>query len=426
VRVLIVGGGGREHALAWKLSQSPLLKELYCLPGNAGIACLAECPEIEIDNLPAIKKWSVEQSIDLVVVGPEVPLVAGLADELKAAGIRVFGPGRDGARLEGSKAWAKEMMLRWGIPTADFAVFDRYEHALRYLKQQSGRSVVVKANGLAAGKGVTVAHTAAEAEEALNAFMVDGIFGAAGEKVVIEEWLRGEELSVLAITDGKELIFLPSAQDHKAVGEGDWGPNTGGMGAYSPAPLYTPVLARQVEEKVFRPLLAGLQSLGIDYRGIIYAGLMVEEGEFKVLEFNARFGDPETQAILPRLRSDLLPLLLAAADGDLSGLKAEWSDEAAICVVLASGGYPGQYETGYPISGLDHCAPEKLAVFHAGTTFSHGNVVTAGGRVLGVTAWATNLSAAAEYAYQAVRKIQFQDSYYRRDIAYRALGRSEL
>ncbi|MBS3943532.1 MAG: phosphoribosylamine--glycine ligase, partial [Dethiobacter sp.] len=300
------------------------------------------------------------------------------------------------------------------------------EHALRYLKQQSGRSVVVKANGLAAGKGVTVAHTAAEAEEALNAFMVDGIFGAAGEKVVIEEWLRGEELSVLAITDGKELIFLPSAQDHKAVGEGDWGPNTGGMGAYSPAPLYTPVLARQVEEKVFRPLLAGLQSLGIDYRGIIYAGLMVEEGEFKVLEFNARFGDPETQAILPRLRSDLLPLLLAAADGDLSGLKAEWSDEAAICVVLASGGYPGQYETGYPISGLDHCAPEKLAVFHAGTTFSHGNVVTAGGRVLGVTAWATNLSAAAEYAYQAVRKIQFQDSYYRRDIAYRALGRSEL
>jgi len=425
VRVLIIGNGGREHALAWKLSQSPLLKELYCLPGNAGIASLAECLELRVEDFSAIKQWSVERAVDLVVIGPEAPLTAGLADLLRAEGIRVFGPGSEGARLEGSKIWAKEMMFRWGIPTAACAFFDCYESAVRYLEEQCcGKPVVIKADGLAAGKGVTVARTATEAKEALKTIMVDGIFGAAGKKVVIEECLSGEELSVLAITDGKDLITLPSAQDHKAVGEGDQGPNTGGMGAYSPAPAYTQCLAERVQEKVFAPLLKGLQSMGIDYRGVIYAGLMVDgEGDFKVLEFNARFGDPETQVILPRLKTDLLPLLSAAADGDLSGLKTEQSDDAAVCVVMASGGYPGPYDQGFPVSGLENVASEKMAVFHAGTLFSHGNIVTAGGRVLGVTAWDADLPAAVESVYQAVGEIHFQGSYYRRDIAHRAYKR---
>lgn len=424
MRVLIIGSGGREHTLAWKLSQSSLLRELYCAPGNAGIASLAECLEIKAEDTSSLKRWALDYAIDLVVVGPEVPLVAGLADELRAAGLSVFGPGREGARLEGSKVWSKEMMTRWDIPTADYAVFDQFESARNYLYKRGEGAVVVKADGLAAGKGVTVARTTTEAEAALKEIMVDGIFGASGEKVLIEERLCGEEVSVLAITDGKELVLLPSAQDHKAVGEGDQGPNTGGMGAYSPAPIYTPGLARQVEEKVFQPLLKGLAGLGIDYRGVIYAGLMVDNGAFKVLEFNVRFGDPETQAILPRLRSDLLPLLLAAADGDLTGVKADWSSDAAVCVVLASGGYPGPYETGCPISGLEsfkRSPAEKLAVFHAGTAFRHGNIVTAGGRVLGVTAWAPDLPSAVENVYQAVHKLHYQGCYYRRDIAYRAL-----
>lgn len=424
MRVLIIGSGGREHTLAWKLSQSSLLRELYCAPGNAGIASLAECLEIKAEDTSSLKRWALDYAIDLVVVGPEVPLVAGLADELRAAGLSVFGPGREGARLEGSKVWSKEMMTRWDIPTADYAVFDQFESARNYLYKRGEGAVVVKADGLAAGKGVTVARTTTEAEAALKEIMVDGIFGASGEKVLIEERLCGEEVSVLAITDGKELVLLPSAQDHKAVGEGDQGPNTGGMGAYSPAPIYTPGLARQVEEKVFQPLLKGLAGLGIDYRGVIYAGLMVDNGAFKVLEFNVRFGDPETQAILPRLRSDLLPLLLAAADGDLTGVKADWSSDAAVCVVLASGGYPGPYETGCPISGLEsfkRSPAEKLVVFHAGTAFRHGNIVTAGGRVLGVTAWAPDLPSAVENVYQAVHKLHYQGCYYRRDIAYRAL-----
>ncbi len=424
MRVLIIGNGGREHTLAWKLSQSPLLRELYCAPGNAGIASIAECLEMKAEDADSIKRWALDHDIDLVVVGPEAPLAAGLADELRASGLRVFGPGREGARLEGSKVWSKEMMSHWKIPTADYAVFDHYETARSYLHQRGEGPVVVKADGLAAGKGVTVARTTAEAEAALKAMMVDGVFGASGEKVLIEECLRGEEVSVLALTDGKELVMLPSAQDHKAVGEGDQGANTGGMGAYSPAPVYTATLARQVEEKVFRPLLEGLAGLGIDYRGVIYAGLMIANGVCKVLEFNVRFGDPETQAILPRLRSDLLPLLLAAADGDLKAVKADWSSDATVCVVLASGGYPGPYETGYPINGLESFTrgpAEKLAVFHAGTAFRHGNIVTAGGRVLGVTAWASDLPSAVENVYQAVDKLKYQGCYYRRDIAHRAL-----
>ncbi|MEW5783808.1 MAG: phosphoribosylamine--glycine ligase [Bacillota bacterium] len=425
MRVLIVGGGGREHALAWKLSQSPLLKELYCAPGNAGIAAVAECLELEAggDRGPALLRWALDQQIDLTVIGPEAPLAAGLADDFRRAGLRVFGPGRDGARLESSKVWAKERMVEWGIPTANYAAFDRYDAACRYLDDLPEGPLVVKADGLAAGKGVTVARGAAEAKAALQAIMVDGVFGRAGEKVITEECLAGEEVSVLAVTDGKELVLLPSAQDHKAIGEGDLGPNTGGMGAYAPAPVLTADLRLRVEQAVFRPLLKGLAGLGIDYRGVLYAGLMIKDGTFNVLEFNARFGDPETQAVLPLLQSDLLPLLLAAADGDLAGVQVNWSEGAAVCVIMASAGYPGPYEQGLLISGLDEPSlyTEGLTVFHAGTAFQHGNIVTAGGRVLGLAAWDSDLETAVQKVYAAAPRIAFPGCYYRRDIAHRAL-----
>ncbi len=424
MRVLIVGGGGREHALAWKLSQSPLLSKLYCAPGNAGIAGLSECVQISPDESDRLAKWALEKKIDLTVVGPEAPLASGLADRFRSLGLTVFGPGRDGARLEGSKVWAKEKMRQYGIPTASFAVFSSYRDAHDYLENYGDRPVVVKADGLAAGKGVTVAAGRAEAVEALRLIMEERRFGDSGEQVVIEECLEGEEVSVLAITDGKKLLVMPSAQDHKAVGEGDSGPNTGGMGAYSPAPIFTTLLAEQTDREVFQPLLEGFAREGIDFRGIIYAGLMVREGNLSVLEFNVRFGDPEVQAIIPRLESDLLPLLLQAAEGDLSKAEARWKEEAAVCVVIASGGYPGSYRTGFPIEGIEEAEAlggGNVAVFHAGTALDNGSVVTAGGRVLGVTAWDMDLKKAVELAYRAVERISFENAYSRRDIAYRAL-----
>lgn len=436
MRVLIIGGGGREHTLAWKLAQSPLLSRLYCAPGNAGIAAVAECVDLSAVDTGALQEFALKEKIDLTVVGPEAPLAAGLADRFRRAGLKVFGPGREGARLEWSKVWAKERMVSWGIPTAGFAVFNDYEAALRHLeKHYEGRPVVVKADGLAAGKGVTVARESAAAAEALREMMIEKAFGDAGERVLIEDCLHGEELSVLAVTDGRELVMLPSAQDHKAIGEGDRGPNTGGMGAYAPAPLLTKELAREVERAVFRPFLAGLEAEGIDYRGVIYAGLMVSGGELNLLEFNVRFGDPETQVLLPLLRSDLLPLLLAAAEGRLEeaapDLDIRWRDGSAACVVLASGGYPGPYEIGKVIRGLEQATlsigstaggEEGLALFHAGTAFDgSGRIVTAGGRVLGVTSWAGKLSAALQNAYRAAVQIEFEGCYYRRDIGHRAL-----
>lgn len=423
MRVLIVGGGGREHALAWKISQSPLLKELYCAPGNAGIASVAECLQINSGDIDTLKNWSLENKIDLVVVGPEGPLTAGIADRMRGSGIAVFGPGAAGARLESSKSWAKEKMVRCGIPTADFAVFHCYEKAAAHLEHLKEGPVVIKADGLAAGKGVTVASSRKEALESLKAIMVEGVFGKAGSSVVIEEYLTGEEVSVLAITDGNDFLLLPSAQDHKAIGEGDQGANTGGMGAYSPAPLLTDALTEKVKEQVFKPLLAGFAREGIGYRGVIYAGLMVSGENFKVLEFNARFGDPEAQAILPRLDSDLLPVLMAAAGGDITGIKMSWSKDAAVCVVMASGGYPEAYETGFIINGLDKVKAlegKGLTVFHAGTKYRQGNIVTSGGRVLGVTAWDKELPSALEKVYGAVSIINFNGAYYRRDIAHRA------
>jgi len=422
VRVLIIGGGGREHALAWKMAQSSRLDRLYCLPGNAGIAALADCPEVDRMEEGEVLRWSLDRKIRLVVFGPEAQLVAGWADGFRKAGLLAFGPGAEGAALEGSKVWAKQFMAAHKIPTAPFVVAGSYDEARRLLEQRDEGPVVVKADGLAAGKGVIVARNLAEAEEALDKIMKERAFGSAGERVVIEECLSGEEASVLAITDGSRLLVLPAAQDHKAIGEGDRGPNTGGMGSYSPAPVVDAELASQVEERVFRPLLKGLAQRGIDYRGVIYAGLMIRDREINVLEFNVRFGDPETQALMPRLDADLLPILEAAARGDLGGVEAAWKEEAAVCVVMASEGYPGKYRTGEEIRGLEKLKEESsVAVFHAGTAWEQGKLVTAGGRVLGVTAWDRSLARAVEKAYRAVEKIEFRGCYYRRDIAHRAL-----
>lgn len=424
MRVLIVGGGGREHTLAWKLNQSPLLEKLYCAPGNAGISSVAECIDIADDDTDSLRRWALEHRIDLTVVGPEVPLVLGLADSFRLSGLKVFGPESRGAMLEGSKVWSKRKMKEWGIPTAGFTVFDDFDDARRHLARFYGGPVVIKADGLAAGKGVFVASGPDEAEQALYDIMIERIFGPAGNRVVIENCLVGEEVSVLAITDGKDLVILPSSQDHKAIGEGDKGLNTGGMGAYSPAPIYTEELARLTREQVFQPLLKGLAAMGVNFRGVIYAGLMVSENEFNVLEFNVRFGDPETQAILPRMESDLLPLLAAAAEGDLKNIEPQWKDDPAVCVVLASGGYPGSYETGLVIEGLDKleaAGDDKVAVFHAGTAIKEGRLVTAGGRVMGVTAWDSDLQKALQRVYKAVDQIKFEGCYYRRDIAHRAI-----
>ncbi len=424
MKVLLVGGGGREHTLAWKLAQSSLLDKLYCAPGNPGIAEVAELVELAADDIEGLKNWALENTIDLTVVGPEAPLVLGLADSFREAGLKVFGPGHSGALLEGSKVWSKRKMKKWGIPTAEFAVFDDFDEARYHLGRFYGGAVVIKADGLAAGKGVTVAAGPAEAEQALYDIMVEKTFGNAGDRVVIEQCLSGEEVSVLALCDGKRLIPLPSAQDHKAVGEGDKGANTGGMGAYSPAPVYSDELARKTEEAVFKPLLKGFKDEGIDFRGVIYAGLMVSDEDLNVLEFNVRFGDPETQAIIPRLKTDLLPLLLKAAEGDLSGNDVEWTSNPAVCVVLASKGYPGSYEKGLPIHGIDKAEENgkgRIAVFHAGTAIKERHLVTAGGRVLGVTAWDRDLKKAVNRAYKAAEQIEFEGCYYRKDIAHRAL-----
>ncbi len=424
MRVLIVGGGGREHTLAWKLAQSPLLERLYCAPGNAGISSVAECVDLAAEDIEALKNWALEKRIDLTVVGPEAPLVKGIADHFRQAGLKVFGPDSKGAMLEGSKVWSKRKMKQWGIPTAAFTIFDDFDDARSHLARFYGGQVVIKADGLAAGKGVTVASGPEEAEQALYDIMIERAFGDAGARVVIENCLSGEEVSVLAITDGKKLVVLPSSQDHKAIGEGDKGPNTGGMGAYSPAPVYSEELARKTENEVFRPLLNGFAEMGVDFRGVIYAGLMVSADQFNVLEFNVRFGDPETQAIIPRMQSDLLPLLAAAAEGDLRDIEPRWKDDHAVCVVIASGGYPGKYEKGLVIEGLESLennGDDQVAVFHAGTELKNGKLVTAGGRVLGVTAWDNNLQKAVERVYRAADRVKFEGSYYRRDIAHRAL-----
>ncbi|MGB9886184.1 MAG: phosphoribosylamine--glycine ligase [Moorellales bacterium] len=421
MKVLVVGGGGREHALAWKLAQSPEVTRLYCAPGNAGMDELGRCVPIKAEDVDGLVAFVRQEEIDFTVVGPEAPLVAGLADALAAAGKVVFGPTRAAAAIEGSKVWAKRLMAKYGLPTAPFEVFSDLKTARDYLAAGTG-PWVIKADGLAAGKGVIVAEGRAEAERALISFMAERVFGAAGERVVIEEKLEGEEVSVLAITDGRELVVLPPAQDHKRAFDGDAGPNTGGMGAYAPCPFLTPEGAREVEEKILRPLLAALEAEGITYRGVIYAGLMLTAQGPQVLEFNCRFGDPEAQPLLLGLEGDFLGALYGAARGRLERADLRWRGGSAACVVLASEGYPGAYRTGEEIE-LPPELPPDTVIFHAGTARREGKLVTTGGRVMGVTARGQDLPAALEKCYRVAEAVRFAGKFYRRDIGHRALAR---
>jgi phosphoribosylamine--glycine ligase len=421
LRVLVIGGGGREHALVWKLAQSSRVQKIYCAPGNAGIASLAECVPIKVEETGKLLEFARDKRVDLTVVGPEAPLMGGIVNLFTENKQLIFGPCREGALLEGSKVYSKKFMRKYGIPTAGFEVFTDPQEAYRYLGQ-AVYPLVVKADGLAAGKGVVVAQNHTQANEAVKKIMEEKVFGSAGENIVIEEFLDGEEVSVFAITDGTHYKVLPSAQDHKAAYDGDRGPNTGGMGAYSPAPILTPELTAEVKKSIFNPVLRGLRQEGITYRGVIYGGLMVTPSGLKVLEFNVRFGDPEAQVLIPCLKTDLFTVFYAAARGELGSLPAlEWHDCAAVCVVIASGGYPHEYEKGKEIKGIrDTAGIENTVVFHAGTAFVGDRLVTAGGRVLGCTAWDRSLKTALEKAYLLTEKVSFEGSFYRKDIARKA------
>ena len=419
MNILVIGSGGREHALYWKLSESPQTEQIYAIPGNPGMGASAA---IALDDHAEILRFVKKHEIGLVVVGPEVPLMNGLVDELEAAGIRAFGPRANAAEIEGSKSFAKDLMKKYGIPTARYEVFTAAEPARAYIRQE-GAPIVVKADGLAAGKGVIVAMTEQEALDAVDAIMEDHSFGDAGARVVIEEFMEGEEASLLAFTDGRTIRPMISAQDHKRAYDGDRGPNTGGMGTYAPAPVMTPEMTERAVEEILKPTIAAMAKEGRTYRGCLYLGLMVTADGPKVVEFNARFGDPETQVVLPLLDSDLVAIMCACADGTLADVPIRWKDGAAVCVVLASGGYPGHYEKGQEIHGLADAEAMGALVFHAGTAMKDGKLVTNGGRVLGVVGRGADISSAVDAAYAAATKISFKDAYYRKDIAHRALER---
>ena len=423
MKVLVIGGGGREHALVWKIAQSPLVTQVFCAPGNPGTANLAVNVPIKVEEIDKLLGFAKSEGIDLAVVGPELPLSLGIVDLFREYGVKIFGPSRAAARIEASKAFSKDLMKKYNIPTAAYGVFTQIPEAEAFIRQ-TGAPIVVKADGLAAGKGVIIAQTENEAIDAVKEMLSGNAFGDAGSRVVIEEFLVGEEASFLAITDGKHVIPLASAQDHKAIFDGDQGPNTGGMGAYSPAPVVTPEVHQKAMEQVVQRAVDGMAAEGCAYQGILYAGLMVNNGEVKTLEFNARFGDPECQPLLMRMKSDLVPLLMAVAEGDLSGKDIEWHDQAAICVVLAAEGYPGDYPKGDVIAGIEAAeAVGDLTVFHAGTAENDGHLVTAGGRVLGVTARDNSVAAAIERVYQGVSKISWRGMQHRTDIGQKALNR---
>jgi len=423
MKVLVVGGGGREHTIAWKLSQSDSVDMLYAAPGNAGIADVATCVAISADDVTALGTFAVNESIDLVVVGPEVPLCMGIADLLEVAGIPVFGPTAGAARIEGSKAFSKNLMKKYGIPTAHFETFVDYNTAVSYANNL-GTDMWIKASGLAAGKGAVYAADPDEAESVLRKMMVDAEFGESGQTVVIEENMTGEEASIFAVCDGSTYRLLVSSQDHKRIFDGDKGPNTGGMGAYAPAPVTTPQLLAKIESTVIQPTLDAMASEGVPYCGCLYAGLMMTPDGPKVVEFNCRFGDPETQAVLPLLDGDLGEIMLASATGRLEKVSFATHPGSAVCVVIASGGYPGDYTKGYPISGLDEASDiPGVTVFHAGTKREGDSIVSAGGRVLGVTGVGSDFFEARDRAYSAAGNISFTGSYYRRDIGHKAAAR---
>jgi phosphoribosylamine--glycine ligase len=423
MKVLVVGGGGREHALVWKIAQSPKVTKIYCAPGNAGIAGSATCIDIASDDINGLKKFAADNAIGLTVVGPELPLTMGIVDSFEKDGLRIFGPNAVAARLEGSKKFAKEIMQEAGIPTADFAVFTEAEAAKKYIRERQ-QPLVVKADGLAAGKGVFPCRTAEEAAVAVDRIITKKEFGDAGTVIVIEDFLEGEEASFICFTDGTTIVPLPSSQDHKRIFDNDTGPNTGGMGAYSPAPVVTPEVHERAMETIMKPLVAAFAAKGIPFKGIVYAGLMIKDGIPRVLEFNMRMGDPETQPILFRITSDLVELMDAAIDGRLGQIAVQCDPRPAACVVMAAGGYPDAYAKGCPIRGLEEaaCVPDTF-VFHAGTALKNGVIVTSGGRVLGVTARGTTIEAAVAAAYRAAGCISWEGVHYRKDIARRAFGR---
>ncbi len=423
MRVLILGGDGRAHTLAWKIAQSPECEHLVCAPGNAGIAAVAECVPVDILDNAAVVGLAREHRIDLVVVSPEAPLCNGVVDALAAAGITAFGPSAAAARIEGSKAFAKDIMHTAGVRTAAAETFADPDAAWAYA-QQMGAPLAIKADGLAAGKGVTICETLEQAQVAIDAALRDRVFGDSGATILVEQFLDGEECSVFGISDGHHIITLATSQDHKRIGEGDTGPNTGGMGAYSPAPVVDEAMLDDIARSVMQPVIDALANRGAPFVGVLYAGLMICGGVPYVLEFNCRFGDPECQVLLPRMESDLLPLLVAATDGTLADHAVTWREDAAVCVVLASGGYPGTYQKGLPMTGLDDAAEiPSVVVFHAASSLTDGDVVTNGGRVLGVTALGSDLREALTRAYAAADRIAFEGKYCRRDIGHRALAR---
>jgi len=422
MKILVIGGGGREHALVWKITQSDRVTEVFCAPGNAGTEGLARNISVSATDIDSLLAIALENRIDLTVVGPEQPLVMGIVDRFEAKGLKIVGPSAKAAQLEGSKAFSKELMQTFNIPTAGFETFDELESARQFCRGKG--PLVVKADGLAAGKGVFVCKNGDEAAGAVEQIMGEKTFGDSGNRVVIEECLEGQEVSVLAFTDGRTVLAMEAAQDHKAIFDGDEGPNTGGMGAYSPAPVFTPDLQQQVLEQVLKPTVEGMRKNGTLYKGILYAGLMITADGPKVLEFNCRFGDPETQPLMMRLESDIVPALKACADGTLETVELHWKKQAAVCVVMAAEGYPGAYEKGHLITGLDVVdSMMDVMVFHAGTRFQGENVVTNGGRVLGVTGLGDDIAHAMEAAYRGVDRIHWDGLHFRKDIGHKAVPR---
>jgi phosphoribosylamine--glycine ligase len=421
MKILLIGSGGREHVLAWKIKQSPLVKELYCAPGNGGLSQLAECVNIASDNIPELLSFARRKKIDLTIVGPEAPLVEGIVDAFEKEGLKIFGPSKRAAQLEGSKVFSKEFMNRCNVPTAAFESFDNSFDALQYLKTAE-YPLVIKAEGLASGKGVVICKDLAQAEKVIQMMMQDKIFKDAGNRIVVEEFLAGDEVSILAISDGDHYVLLDSAQDHKKIFDDDLGPNTGGMGAYSPTPIVDEKLLKVIDGRVIDPVIRGMKREGMFFKGVLYAGLMLTVDGPIVLEFNVRFGDPEAQAILPRLQNDIVEVMLAACEGRLNRVKLSWDKRACVCVVISSGGYPGKYESGKLISGLDAASAEPNAiVFHAGTEKRKDGIYTAGGRVLGVVGLGDTVQQAIDKAYHAVEKIKFDHCFFRRDIGAKAL-----